>query len=674
MNDNLFNRTSKVPSGYTGKDRHNSVSYSGVFVGFVKDNRDYERQGALRVWIPELSGDKDEDSKWFTVRYMSPFAGASKLQVDRGIKNSTNGNDTQQSYGWWGVVPDLENEVVVMFANCDPARGIMIGCLYQEYMNYMVPSIPIGASHQPATEIDGEPPVMEYNKWSDDAKSGKDPIRPRFEPLHEGLLAEGLYGDPIRGPSLASPRASDTPYPIYGLLTPRGNHWYIEETEDREFIRIRTRGGTQVLIDNAKGFIYLNSKKGNSWVEISDEGIDLYSRNSISIRSQRDLNLKADLDVNIEAGQSVNIKSLTSTRIQAVNGNIDMRSDRKIILSSSGKLSLSGNSMSLGSQGIMSIQSGGDTIMTAPHIFQNSQSGEWPDIPEIPRTTAQPDTQLSPPKFSQTTANTIVSRMPAHEPWAGHGNIAYGGLQGPQSNVRAGKAGEIPGVGDASHAGESTTTPKGKVGKATAFKGDPNELGALSARYESKGDPGAIGWDSTGGWSYGRYQIASNTGTMDNYLEYLKESNPTAYDKLQAAGGAAAAKRGDPKFKTAWTELAGQKEFADSQHNFIKATHYDKAADRLDGLGLDVNTRSKALQDVVWSTSVQHGDSGTQTLFDRALKGRDPSLMSDGDIINALYDERSKTDVYFRRSTPKVQQSVKNRFAEERKDALNMLS
>ena len=47
--------------------------------------------------------------------------------------------------------------------------------------------------------------------------------------------------------------------------------------------------------------------------------------------------------------------------------------------------------------------------------------------------------------------------------------------------------------------------------------------------------------------------------------------------------------------------------------------------------------------------------------------------MSAKDIINRVYDERSKVDKYFASSSPKIKQSLKKRFAQERKDALRML-
>jgi hypothetical protein len=64
------------------------------------------------------------------------------------------------------------------------------------------------------------------------------------------------------------------------------------------------------------------------------------------------------------------------------------------------------------------------------------------------------------------------------------------------------------------------------------------ELGFLSERFEaSSAGSLAIGYDSTGGTSYGKYQIASKTGTMKSFLSFLKANGyDVAYKKLIAAG------------------------------------------------------------------------------------------------------------------------------------------
>jgi hypothetical protein len=209
------------------------------------------------------------------------------------------------------------------------------------------------------------------------------------------------------------------------------------------------------------------------------------------------------------------------------------------------------------------------------------------------------------------------------------------------------------------------------------------KIGALSAHYES-GNRGsaAIGYDNTGGWSYGKYQIETKRGTMKDFLKYAETKAPAASQKLVEAGGYEGALAGQETFKTAWIGLAANADFTDLQHNFIAARNYEPLAASVKfDCGLDVSSRSAALRDVIWSVAVQHGP-GTQ-LISRALKDKAPAGMTDGQIIDAIYDERSGTKhdshghtvlKYFTKSTPNVQKEVLARYQQERYCAKQMLA
>lgn len=250
------------------------------------------------------------------------------------------------------------------------------------------------------------------------------------------------------------------------------------------------------------------------------------------------------------------------------------------------------------------------------------------------------------------------------------GTQAYYGSPGGGGPV----GGTVGSGGAYANAGSQYATGTNYVPKA-ANTNVAKGLGSASAKYESNGNPGAIGYDKTGGYSYGEYQIATKTGTMNNYLNSLQTSDPDAYAKLQAAGGASAAAAGTPEFQAAWKDCAANDpNFEASQHSFIQSTHYDIAAANIqNSTGLDISKRSKAVQDAVWSTAVQNGPNSK--VFTNALAGKDVKNMSDAQIVNALYDERGATNAngslkYFPSSSASVQNSVKNRFVNERQDVL----
>jgi hypothetical protein len=203
-----------------------------------------------------------------------------------------------------------------------------------------------------------------------------------------------------------------------------------------------------------------------------------------------------------------------------------------------------------------------------------------------------------------------------------------------------------------------------------------NELGSLSAKYES-GNNGAgtvsSGKGDAGGVSYGTYQMTSKGKTGGTVGKFLRSSIGKKYTNLFIG-----MKPGSPKFTEKWKEIAETDEdFGSSQHNFIKITHYDVLSKKVKtDLGLDISSRNKVLQDVLWSTSVQHG--GRTNIFNNALKNVDISDMSDYDIIKAIYKERGRKNkegilIYFSRNSINVQNGVFKRFEKEEKDALEAL-
>jgi murein DD-endopeptidase MepM/ murein hydrolase activator NlpD len=202
-------------------------------------------------------------------------------------------------------------------------------------------------------------------------------------------------------------------------------------------------------------------------------------------------------------------------------------------------------------------------------------------------------------------------------------------------------------------------------------------LGTLSAKYETGGrGPGTVstGSGDPGGVSYGSYQMATKMGVVTRFV--TQTGFPWRQDFQNLAAGTA-------PFTAVWKKIAAAQtaDFQKAQHEFIKRTHYDLlAAKILREDSLDVNTRSRALQDVIWSTAVQHG--GATPIVHRAcvkLSSSPADSNYDEQLIRAIYAERGrkKADgslVYFSKSSPNVQRGVANRFKNELQDALVMLA
>jgi hypothetical protein len=225
----------------------------------------------------------------------------------------------------------------------------------------------------------------------------------------------------------------------------------------------------------------------------------------------------------------------------------------------------------------------------------------------------------------------------------------------------------------------TTTTGAATGAAAGALGGALAEfvLGTLSAKYETGGrGPGTVstGAGDRGGVSYGSYQMASKMGVPQKFVKQAGFPWTADFQNLVA---------GTAEFTACWKRIAANDPdgFQKCQHEYIKSTHYDPlVAKILNDDGLDVNTRSHAVQDVIWSTAVQHG--GATSIPHKALANvkvdkTDPGF--DEQLIRAIYAERGKTKAdgtlaYFSRNAPNVQKSVANRFKSELNDALAMLA
>lgn len=185
----------------------------------------------------------------------------------------------------------------------------------------------------------------------------------------------------------------------------------------------------------------------------------------------------------------------------------------------------------------------------------------------------------------------------------------------------------------------------------SGFKNDPSKslngskIGSLSAKYESGGNPGAIGYDSTGGYSYGTYQLAHN-----NAQRFVAES-PYAQ---QFAG----IPFNSPQFQQKWKQIAQSdpQGFAQAQHDYIAKTHLEPVVNRLKAGGIDVSRMSPTVQDVIWSTAVQHGPGNK--IIEQAMA----TAKDERDFIQKVYQLRWNNGAGFASSTPAVQKSVYNRF------------
>lgn len=293
----------------------------GMYVGFVKSVVDYKFSGRLQVWIPELLSREDNESGWITCNYCSPFGGVTDWEgISENIYDTH--EETQTSYGFWAVPPDINNKVVVLFLNGDITRAVWIGNIFGEFMNSMIPESPYSPNNKNKNGV--VLPTTEYNKYDRRSGDAADPInakRPWNKFKTYGLGNKGLIKDKIRGLSSSS-SMRESPSMVFGISTPgrliedqkgarMGGHAIImDDSVDNEHISLVTNSGSKIRIDDTNGLIYIINRDGNAWVQLDENGnVDVFSGGSISYRAKNDINFRADRNVNIEAGNNINIKA-----------------------------------------------------------------------------------------------------------------------------------------------------------------------------------------------------------------------------------------------------------------------------------------------------------------------------------------------------------------------------
>jgi hypothetical protein len=211
------------------------------------------------------------------------------------------------------------------------------------------------------------------------------------------------------------------------------------------------------------------------------------------------------------------------------------------------------------------------------------------------------------------------------------------------------------------------------LGLTLTALGELPPLGSLSEKYESGGrGPGTVstGKGDAGGVSYGTYQLSSKVGRADQFVQkyYAEEFKGL--------------KGGTAEFTARWRRLAQEQpdQLRAREHEFIKNTHYDPLVKTsAKGLMLNVEQRSRVLQNVIWSTAVQHGP-GTRvvdTALRPLLKDKTISDLTDAQIIRAIYAERGRKGdkglIHFQGNSEAVQRAVAKRFDSELRDALAAL-
>ncbi len=371
-----------------------------LYKAFITRSLDKSSMGKLQVWIPEL-GHPEDPRTHVDVRYLSPFAGATSPYM---TKTSLEFKDTQKAYGFWMVPPDRGVEGLIGFINGKSNQGVWLGSFYQENVNFTVPGIPAAMTHV------GPAPGAEKNKWNEASVTTRPPHEPMYNALKKQGLFTGVQFDAIRG-SCTSGAQRESPSRVFGILTP-GQHQFVMDDGTQmsaplpgqdevpgvdQGIRLRTRMGAQLLLNDEKGIVYIINRDGTAWVELTNEGkMDVFCTDDISYHSLKDFNLHVDGDINMQAKGSFNmrVEGADGININATTGDFQMKTAGNYVI----QADLDGN-----------LITGGGTVVKSSRLDLNGGSA----VDAVPPETGSLVDNVS-------VLQSICTRVPEHEPWLGH--------------------------------------------------------------------------------------------------------------------------------------------------------------------------------------------------------------------------------------------------------------
>ena len=403
----------------------NHAKDAGPYVATVKFVNDPLRMGRLGVNIPALTNTtrpKPDQIIW--CQYLSPFYGAKSIAaVSKSDPFSY--QTTQHSYGLWAVPPDIDTEVLVVFAKGDRTANtaFWIGCVQKPLVNQQIPGYgssnnteynastnreraigrnagakgqtTYGTDFLPAGEknqlgyADGEA-LSTLGKW-------RYPIN---DILADQLQSQGLVLDPVRGTTSSSARR-ESPSKVFGISTPGairsdsrkknigldnsvvrpdrnpGHSFVMDDgdvNEQNQLTRIRTASGHQILMHDTEGTVYIANGSGKAFIEMEKDGtISVFSDGGINMRTKQDFNLHSDRHVNFHAKGSLNF---TAEQNVNLNGgfNVQTMAKNSILNSSQGDLrNYAAVQITSFTRGTQMHGAGGNIDLAGSQVHMNSQ-------------------------------------------------------------------------------------------------------------------------------------------------------------------------------------------------------------------------------------------------------------------------------------------------------------
>lgn len=258
----------------------------GVVIGVVTDNRHPEGEYRVKVkfpWIRSTDAGDDEDFLSAWARISTPMAGKGR--------------------GFW-TLPEVEDEVLVMFEHGDVRRPVMIGSLWNGE-----DEAPVSGS-APAESTDPMGVGLAIQDACVDTKEGDARNRARFFYSRSGHLL--LFDD-----------SDEESEEKIVLKTKRGHTIVLNDKSGSENIAIYdSKGDDYLYIDEANKKITLESKNGDIDLLCKNGTLNIEAKD-IKTKATKNQEHKADVDWKQESGSNTNVKAGAQVTVKGAKINLN---------------------------------------------------------------------------------------------------------------------------------------------------------------------------------------------------------------------------------------------------------------------------------------------------------------------------------------------------------------
>jgi hypothetical protein len=370
---------------------------NGIFSATIVDNSDPDYNGSM--WV-QITGSYNSSS---TQTQEERHANFTKIRPIQQSGGTISGQNFSQQFGSSNTPPTIGTEVLVGFSGGQ--EGFLLGSMIPASRNAAVPGIS-------ASPLDDEPDVIapSLDHSVVEEQSGNTRVR---DPIANTIAGQGIALDPIRGIGSEGARR-ESPSRVTGQRTPGGHSFVMDDgtesfkeganyTPDpnrqegtNKLIRLRSGGGSQLLLNDEAGIVYIMSGTGNSWIQMDSDGnIDIYAAKNISYHSEDSINFYAADAFNIEA-DIVNIKARgDNLNLEAASADINLYATKNANITADLNINE---------------KSGGDIKLTSDgNIHLNGPTADTAEKP-VPE----------PMPVNRGVKESINGRVPEHEPYGGH--------------------------------------------------------------------------------------------------------------------------------------------------------------------------------------------------------------------------------------------------------------